>query len=69
MNITIEQLFQKIGHLHVTQDLVMAENTALKAAQEALKAEIAKIEKDAESLEETAKGYVTGVITRVKKLL
>lgn len=69
MNITIERLFEKIGRLHLSQDLLMEENAALKAVKEALTAEIAKIEKDAESLEEVTKGYAKEILDRIKKFV
>lgn len=62
MNVTIERLFEKIGRLHLSQDLLVEENAVLKAVQEAIKAEIAKIEKEGETV-------VTNVLDRLKKLL
>jgi len=68
MNITIEQLFQKIGHLHVSQDLLAAENAVVKVENAALKealrfydavkTEIEKIEKDGETV-------ASAVLTRI----
>jgi len=66
MNITIEQLFEKIGRLHISQDLLAAENAALKEAQkviDAVKTEVAKIEKEGE----TAVVDVKDAIARIKK--
>jgi regulator of replication initiation timing len=65
MNITIERLFQKIGNLHVSQDLLIEENVALREAakvRDAIKAEIAKLESEGETV-------VTNVLDRLKKLL
>jgi len=69
MNVTIERLFEKIGRLHLSQDLlieennvVKAENAALKEAlkiADAVKAEIEKIGKDGENVG-------SAVLTRIK---
>lgn len=60
MNITVERLFEKIGRLHLSQDLLLEENNVIKAENEALKealrifdavkTEIEKIEKDGENV-------------------
>jgi hypothetical protein len=65
MNITIERLMAKVGHLSVAQDLLIEENAALKEelkVVEAIKDELAVIEKDGESA-------VANVLERLKKLL
>lgn len=59
MNITIERLMQKIGHLTIAQELLFEEVTKIK---EAFKAEIAKLESE-------GKTDVTEVLTRLKALL
>lgn len=61
MNITIDRLMAKIGHLTVGQELLIEENTALREAlkiADAIKAEIEKIEKDGENV-------VSAVLTRI----
>ncbi len=65
MEIKVEQLLAKIGHLVVSQDLIIAENTALKEAlkvKDAIKAEIAKLESEGEAV-------VANALERLKKLL
>jgi regulator of replication initiation timing len=62
MNVTIERLFEKIGRLHLSQDLLVEENMALKVAKEAIRAEVEKIEKEAET-------DVSKVLVRLKTLL
>jgi regulator of replication initiation timing len=62
MNVTIERLFEKIGRLHLSQDLLVEENMALKVAKEAIRAEVEKIEKEAET-------DVSKVLARLKILL
>jgi hypothetical protein len=62
MEVKIERLFEKIGRLHLSQDLLIEENAALKAVQEAIRVEIAKIEKEGEAV-------VTNVLDRLKKLM
>jgi hypothetical protein len=62
MEVKIERLFEKLGRLHLSQDLLMEENAALRAVQEAIKVEIVKIEKEGEAV-------VTNVLDRLKKLL
>lgn len=62
MNITIERLFEKIGRLQLSQELLIEENAVLIAVKVALKAEIEKIEKDGETI-------VSNALDRLKKLL
>jgi len=65
MNVTIDQLMARIGRLHVSQDLLAEENAALKEAlrvTDTIKAEIAKLESEGESV-------VANVLARLKALL
>lgn len=65
MNITIERLMAKVGHLSVAQDLLLEENAMLREAakvKEVLKAEIAKLESE-------GKTDIVEVLTRLKALL
>lgn len=65
MEITIERLFERIGRLHVSQDLLFEENMVLREAvkvKDVIKTEIEKIEKEGEAV-------VSNVLDRLKKLL
>jgi hypothetical protein len=62
MEIKIERLFEKIGRYHISEGLLIEENATLRAVQESIKTEIAKIEKEGEAV-------VTNVLDRLKKLL
>lgn len=62
MNVTIERLYEKLGRLHFSQQLLIDEHDALKAVVAAVKAELEKIEKDAEM-------DVSKVLARIKSLL
>jgi hypothetical protein len=65
VNITIERLMAKVGHLSIAQDLLLEENATLREAakvKEAIKAEIAKLESE-------GKTDTVEVLTRLKALL